>query len=185
MRAALFALCLTPMTASAQSLLESAAMMSEYASAYATFGIGDMTYDWENMVAQTDAMLTSITGRWVNAGMLAAGPEFPVHILERACARSVYLAERDGELDLMITRNAGNARSLNVSYSYIFARSFQVSADVDEVQDLLGINDEDRPYQSAYLSSGYHGIVEIFHPSPRILVIQPQEALAEIYMRCP
>jgi hypothetical protein len=185
MRAALFALCLTPMTASAQSLLESAVMMSEYASAYATFGMADMSYDWERMVADTDTMLTRITGRWVNAGMLAAGPEFPVHILERACANSVYLAERDGELDLVITRNAGNARSLNVSYSYIFARSFQVSADMDEVQDLLGINDEDRPYRTVYMSSGYRGIVEIFHPSPRILVIQPETAPAEIYMRCP
>jgi hypothetical protein len=187
MRATLFAICLMPLSASAESLLESAAMMSEYASAYATFGIGSMSHDWEKMVAGTDAMLTGMTGRWVNAGAIAAGPQFPVHIMdmEDACARNVFLAERRGPLDFRITRVAGNDRTLTVDYSYIFARSFQVSADMDQVQDFLGIPAEDRPFRTIYTSTTYRGIVEVFHPSPRIMVIQPQGALADIYMRCP
>jgi hypothetical protein len=185
MRATLFALCLMPLSASAQSFLESAAMMSEYASAYATFGIGNMGYNWEQMVAGTDAMLTGMTGRWVNAGALAAGPQFPVHIMEDACARNVFLTERRGPLDFRITRVAGNDRTLTVDYSYIFARSFQVSADLDQVQDFLGIPDGDRPSRTIYTSTTYRGIVEVFHPSPRIMVIQPQAGPADIYMRCP
>jgi hypothetical protein len=185
MRSTLFALCLMPLSASAESLLESAAMMSEYASAYATFGIGDMSHGWEEMVAGTDAMLTGMTGRWFDAGVLAAGPQFPVHMRERACAQIAVQVDRQGDLGFSITRVAGGDRTLTVTYSYIFARSFQVSADMDQVQDFLGIPAENRPYQGIYTDSDYRGIVEVFHPSPRIMVIQRQGGLADIYMRCP
>jgi hypothetical protein len=186
MRAVALLLSLLPLAAPAQDLTaQDQAAITEYGAAYQTFGIGDMTYDWDLMVAQTDSMLTGITGRWINAGRLYAGPEMDPDQWATGCGRSTAVTiERRGTLDFALVRGRSDGGTMPVLFSYVGARSFQMSVDMDQYQNFLDIDAERRPFLGAYLS-GPFGIVEVFHPSPLILVIQPEGDIADIYLRCP
>jgi hypothetical protein len=185
MRAVALFLSLLPLAAPAQDLTaQDQAAITEYGAAYQTFGIGDMSHDWDQMVAQTDAMLTDLTGTWINAGQLSAGPMFNLDNWSRACERSISTFERHGVLGFALIRQSQDDR-VTASFSYIAGRAFQVSVDPDQMQNFLRIPEDQRPFQSVYTNPSGYGIVSVFHPSPLTMVIQPMVGIADIYVRCP
>jgi hypothetical protein len=185
MRAVALLLSVAPFAAPAQDLTaQEQAAITEYGAVYQTFGIGDMSHDWDQMVAQTDAMLTDLTGTWINAGQLSAGPELNLDYLSRACERSISKFERRGVLGFALIRQSQDL-SVSANFSYIFGRAFQVSVDPDQMQNFLGIPEDRRPFQSVYTNPAGFGVVSVFHPSPLTLVIQPMVGTADIYVRCP
>jgi hypothetical protein len=186
MRQALICLCLAcPAALTAQDLSPTdLARIAEYQAAFAAFGIGDMSYDWVGQVAYVDGMLTDIAGAWTDAGRLSAGPDYPAHMHQEACARVSLVVERSGDLDFNLIRQSSNGRTLTAHHQFLGSRTFQVSVDRIQLQEYLGLPEDQRPHEMAYRGGQHSGYVEVFHPSPSILIIQPAGALADIYIRC-
>ena len=77
------------------------------------------------------------------------------------------------------------SRPLAVRYQYLGFRSFQRVTDDKELREFIGLPEDSGVMADLYASPFWSGTVELFHPAPDILVLQPTAAAPEIWFRCP
>ncbi len=71
-----------------------------------------------------------------------------------------------------------------VNYQFVGGRSYQRSVDEDAMLTRYGMTGEEARIDM-YATSTIAGYVEVYLPSPNVLVIQPLGIGPEVYLRCP
>ena len=171
-------------------------LATEYMAAARMFSLPGGPNDYEAQMAWAAGLVVDLRGRWSPAYILLDEVESPEGLARLAgmsanlanwCGQVVHEARVAGphSFDLAVfTRGADSGHA--VRYQYVSGRSFQRS--IDEVAYLtrLGMLDGERALPpQIYASTAVAGIVEVFHPSDNVLVIQVLGGNAEIYVRCP
>jgi hypothetical protein len=162
----------------------------EYADAARLFGLPGGTTNLEKALIVAEERVIALEGRWAPLTLIVVGEAEVPDLAERLpdwCGRmSLRVAPAGPRSFDLIYQNRGEDTDYAVRFQFIAGRTYQRS--VDEMANLerLGLT-EAEPYAQvmAYLATDRHGYVELFAPSPNVMVIQPSAAGAEILVRCP
>ncbi len=180
MRPLLAALLLLAAPAAAQDL------PAQFGAAVGAFALPDESNDYEAAAAHIAELLPSLGGDWVAGHILFPGTdELDPELVAVACARLVLRLEPTSPHGFALSWvRDGAPTGLVVRHDYLGFRSFQRSADETAVRAYLGLP-EDMMNMNVFTSPAWRGEVQLYHPSPDILVLQPTGTGAEILVRCP
>lgn len=158
---------------------------AQFGTALAAFGQPIVGRDVERAAALISREMESLAGAWVEARSPTAGGPLSEEMLPLLCGRWAERLERNGPHGFTLTRLAdGEPTTLVVRYDYRGFRTFQRSADERSLREFLRLGDD--VFDEVLFSNAlYFGEVEVFHPSPDVLVIQPTAQPPSIYVRCP
>ena len=158
------------------------------------FAIPGGESDGDAQVAQAVDRAQAVAGRWVSVMTLLDGfdgvddaqavaalmgelPEF--------CDRLAYTAEVVGQRNFTFGPESRADSGYRVLHQFVGGRSYQRSVDENALLAAFRFGPENDPPPFLYTARAYTGIVEVFLNGPDVLVMQPQLANAEIYLRCP
>ena len=161
---------------------------AEYANAYRAFSVmPDGGVGVEAAAAAVVALLPTLEGEWVEAGILAGDTPFvDVDLIVRACERVRYNLVQTSQHGFTLNRLAGQTgESMAVRHDYRAMNIFQRSVAENDFLNLLGIDPLSDQAARALSVSDSYGRVYLFHPSANILVMQLENGTTEIYARCP
>jgi hypothetical protein len=185
---ALSALTIGPQTARAQDLA------AEYAAAADVFGIAGDYVPGEGGMAQAMDRARDVEGTWLSVMLImntfgvVRDPALLAATVEKLgeyCQGSRQVANQIGPRSFELrTFNQAGDTGFAVNYQFVGGRSYQRSVDEKGLLTRLGLAPEEAAL-GIYADRGLAGYVEVFLPSPNVLVIQPFGVSAEIYLRCP
>lgn len=163
-------------------------LAAQYAAAQGLFAASGINQDPGAAAEAMAALLPSLEGRWAEATVIAAGeadlPTDPMRIhCERGGRHLVQTSPHGFELRLAYGREGG---VLVQRFDYAGYNTFLSSLDENAYLDRLGFGpDTDLDPPISIVLSAAPGFVELFHPSPDVLVLLGERQPPQIWLRCP
>jgi len=169
----------------------------EFAAAARTFLIpGESPQDGEAAMAEAVIRAQAVSGAWIPAIQLAGqfrGPEDMGRLadvvtrMDEFCTRLTLVATPVSPRNFEWRTHAqGEDTGFAITFQFVGGRSYQLSVDETALLERFGFDEAAGrpPFPTIYSSIGA-GVVEVFLPSPNVLIVQPQGVSAELYLRCP
>ena len=179
----LLALASLPNTVAADDL---ASQLAAADAAFLGTTVSGNALEQRQFIAQ---MLADLTCTWITAsGSDPSQDLLNLALLLDYCNRppAVFEFTAPTPYRFLMTRTYDSNVELVYQYDYMGSNRFQLRVDIQEYLTYFEVpDDEEARANAVHYRPGLFGAYALFHPSPDVLVLLPENREADIYLRCP